>query len=96
MAYKFKPRKAVKQRFKVTATGKLKHQRTLRRHLLSGRSGDKKRDLCRPDVLVEGHSKPLRVAMGVSGLKPLRTAHRRRLAAEAKAAAEGADAPSAA
>jgi len=79
MAYKFKPRKSIKQRFKVTATGKLKHERTLRRHLLSGRSGDKKRAMCRPDVLVEGHSKPLRVAMGVSGKKPERTAHLRRL-----------------
>lgn len=83
MAYKYKPRKAVKQRFKVTGTGKLKHQRTKRRHLLSGRSGDKLRDLARPSVLSETHAKPLRVAMGCEGLKPKRTAHRRKLAANA-------------
>ena len=79
MAYKFKPRKAVKKRFRVTATGKLKHERTLRRHLLSVRSGDKKRALARPDVLSETHSKALRVAMGISGLNPKRTAHNRRV-----------------
>ena len=77
--YKFKPRKAVKKRFKVTATGKLKHQRTLRRHLLSGRSGDKKRELARPDVLSETHAKTLRTAMGVGGLYPKRTAKQRLL-----------------
>ncbi len=92
MAYKFKPRKSVLQRFKVTSTGKLKHQRTLRRHLLSGRSGDKKRALCRPDVLVEGHSKPLRVAMGVAGKNPARIAHIRRMKAAQAAKAMSADA----
>jgi large subunit ribosomal protein L35 len=81
MAYKFKPRKSVLQRFKVTGTGKLKHQRTKRRHLLSGRSGDKMRALCRPAVLSEGHSKPLRVAMGVAGKNPIRKAHDRQVAA---------------
>jgi large subunit ribosomal protein L35 len=81
MAYKFKPRKSVKQRFKVTATGKLKHQRTLRRHLLSGRSGDKKRTMARPDVLDERMCNRLRLAMGVEGKKPKQIAHRRRVAA---------------
>ncbi|MEM1010737.1 MAG: bL35 family ribosomal protein [Planctomycetota bacterium] len=92
MAYKYKPRKSIKQRFKVTGTGKLKHQRTKRRHLLSGRSGDKMRALCRPDVLVEGHSKPLRVAMGVSGKNPVRTAHVRRMKAAQEAKAMSKDA----
>ena len=82
MAYKFKPRKSIKQRFKVTGTGKLKHQRTMRRHLLSGRSGDKMRDLCRPAVLSETHAKTLRVAMGCSGLNPKRTKHVRSLKAD--------------
>ncbi len=88
MAYKYKPRKAVKKRFRVTATGKLKHERTLRRHLLSNRSGDKKRALARPDVLSETHAGPLRVAMGISGLNPKRTQHKRRLKAIADAKAE--------
>ena len=86
MAYKFKPRKAIKKRFKITATGKLKHQRTLRRHLLSNRSGDKKRDLARPDVLSETHAKNLRIAMGVGGLYPARTAKRRALREQEKQA----------
>ncbi len=81
MAYKFKPRKSIKQRFKVTATGKLKHQRTLRRHLLSGRSGDKKRALARPAVLDEAMCRRLRLAMGVSGKRPKQIAHERRVAA---------------
>ena len=38
MAYKFKPRKSVTKRFRVSGTGKLKHIRSKRRHLLSGRS----------------------------------------------------------
>jgi len=83
MAYKFKPRKCVKNRFRVTGTGKLKHERTLRRHLLSVRSGDKKRTMCRPAILSEGHAKNLRVAMGVEGLKPAKRKHERQLNAAA-------------
>lgn len=90
MAYKFKPRKSVKKRFKVTGTGKLKHERTLRRHLLSGRSGDKKRELAKATVLSESMSKNLRLAMGLENLKPKRTQHRRRLAADAAASAKAA------
>ena len=89
MAYKFKPRKAIKNRFRVTGTGKLKHERTLRRHLLSGRSGDKKRALCRPDILSEGHAKNMRVAMGIDALKPKKREHDRK---QNKAAVEAAPA----
>ena len=91
MAYKFKPRKSVKQRFKVTGTGKLKHQRTKRIHLLSGRSGDKMRTMCRPSVLSETHSKALRAAMGLEGLKPNRTKHFRSLKAAKAEAGESAE-----
>ena len=80
MAYKFKPRKCIKNRFRVTGTGKLKHSRTLRRHLLSGRSGDKKRELCRPAILSEGHARNYREAMGISKLNPVRTKHERKIA----------------
>ena len=87
MAYKYKPRKSSAKRFRVTGTGKLKHERTLRRHLLSGRSGDKKRALSRPAIMSEGHARNFRQAMGLSALNPVRTAHNRRLkAAQAEAA----------
>jgi large subunit ribosomal protein L35 len=88
MAYKFKPRKSIAKRFRVTGTGKLKHERTLRRHLLSGRSADKKREMARPDVMSEGHARNYRLAMGISGLNPKRAAHKRRVKAAQKAAAE--------
>ena len=88
MSYKFKPRKSIARRFRVTGTGKLKHERTLRRHLLSGRSGDKKRAMARPAIMSEGHAKNFRLAMGLSKLNPKRLKHERALkaAAEAKAA----------
>jgi large subunit ribosomal protein L35 len=89
MAYKFKPRKSIAKRFRVTGTGKLKHERTLRRHLLSGRSGDKKRAMSRPQIMSEGHAKNFRLAMGLSNLNPTKLAHvRRQKAAQAAAAAE--------
>ena len=88
MAYKFKPRKSIAQRFRVTGTGKLKHERTLRRHLLSGRSGDKKRIMSRPQIMSEGHAKNFREAMGISKLNPRKLAHeRRQRAAKAESAA---------
>ena len=86
MAYKFKPRKSIAKRFRVTGTGKLKHERTLRRHLLSGRSADKKREMARPAIMSEGHARNFRVALGVAKLKPKRAAHQRRVKAAKKAA----------
>lgn len=78
MAYKFKPRKSIARRFRVTGTGKLKHERTMRRHLLSGRSADKKREMARPAIMDEGHARNYRLAMGLSKLNPKRAAHQRR------------------
>ncbi|MDP3919385.1 MAG: 50S ribosomal protein L35 [Candidatus Omnitrophota bacterium] len=40
---KLKTNKAVKKRFKITATGKVKSARSLRRHMLADRSPKKKR-----------------------------------------------------
>ncbi len=42
---KMKTRKAVAKRFKVTATGKLKHHRARKSHLLSKMSSKSKRQL---------------------------------------------------
>ena len=90
MAYKMKPRKSIAKRFRVTGTGKLKHERTLRRHLLSNRSGDQKRAMARPDIMSETHAGNFRLALGISKLNPKRTAHLRRVKAAkaAKASAE--------
>jgi large subunit ribosomal protein L35 len=86
MAYKFKPRKAVAKRFKVSKTGKLKGHHGFTSHLMSSRSGNKRRALRKGGVLFEGHAKNMRKFLGISKLKPAKIAHERALAAKAKAA----------
>jgi large subunit ribosomal protein L35 len=88
MGYKLKPNKGVKSRFRVTATGKLKHSHELNSHLRSRRSAKKKRHLGRPAVLDEGHARRFRGIMAISGKKPARIAHQRALAEKQPAAAE--------
>jgi large subunit ribosomal protein L35 len=83
MAYKLKPRKAVSKRFKVSKTGKLKGHHGFTSHLMSSRSGNKRRALRKPEVLSEGHSRNMRKFMGISKLKPMKVAHERALAAKA-------------
>jgi large subunit ribosomal protein L35 len=70
MAYKFKPNKAVKKRFRVTSKGKLKRGHSLTSHLRSARTAKKKRELRRPEILFEGHAKNMRKLMGISGNHP--------------------------
>ena len=89
MAYKFKPNKAVAKRFKVSKTGKLKRHHGFTSHLMSSRSGNKRRGLRKSEVLFEGHSRNMRKMMGISKLKPNKVAHERALAAK-EAAAESA------
>jgi len=86
MAYKLKPNKSMLSRFKVTKTGKLKRHHAKTSHLLSGRSGKKKRELGRPAIVFEGIARNLRRAMGVGGKNPIRTAHYRALKAKEQAA----------
>ena len=83
MAYKFKPSKAMKKRFRVTGTGKLKRRHTLSTHLRSARDAKKKRHLGRPAIVFEGIAKNLRRAMGVTK-RPAKIAHERALKANAK------------
>jgi large subunit ribosomal protein L35 len=83
MAYKLKPHKGVASRFKVTATGKLKHRHELNSHLRSNRTAKKKRHLGRASVLAEGHAKRYRGLLAISGMKPNKIRHERELA-EAK------------
>ncbi len=55
---KMKTRKAVACRFRVTGTGKLKASRPGKRHLLTGKTAKRKRQLRNPGmVLDEAHTK---------------------------------------
>ena len=89
MAYKFKPQKSVVKRFKVTATGKLKHHREKTSHLMSNRSAGLKRKLGKPAILAHGHSINLRKYMGVAGMNPRKLAHEHAVANIQAAKAEG-------
>src|SRR5829696_8343090 len=60
MGYKFKPKKAVAKRFKVTKTGKLKRHHSFTSHLMSARSANKRRKLRRSAILFEGHARNMR------------------------------------
>jgi large subunit ribosomal protein L35 len=86
MAYKFKPNKAVAKRFKVSKTGKLKRHHGFTSHLMSSRSGNKRRSLRKAEVLFEGHAKNMRKMMGISKLKPNKVIHERALKAKELAA----------
>jgi large subunit ribosomal protein L35 len=88
MAYKFKPNKAVKKRFRVTAKGKLKRGHSLTSHLRSARTAKKKRELRRPEILFEGHARNMRKLMGISGNHPSTHRNKARKAAPATAGAK--------
>lgn len=80
MGYKFKPSKAVAKRVRVSKTGKLKHSSEKLSHLRSNRTGKKKRELGRPNVLAEGHSRNLRRFLGIVGKRPNQAAKEKALA----------------
>jgi large subunit ribosomal protein L35 len=50
---KQKTHKASKKRFKITATGKVKHRKAFRGHILGPKSGNRKRGL-RQDGVITG------------------------------------------
>jgi large subunit ribosomal protein L35 len=62
---KMKTRKSVTAKFKVTGTGKLKRQRSGRRHLLTHKTSKRKRQLRRPALVDEGQLKTYKLLMGV-------------------------------
>lgn len=62
---KQKTHKGMKKRFKVTATGKIKHRKANRGHFFSGKSGKRNRQL-RNDGVIDG----VLAAMVVDGLRP--------------------------
>ncbi|HYE17458.1 MAG TPA: 50S ribosomal protein L35 [Tepidisphaeraceae bacterium] len=87
MAYKYKPNKAMKKRFRVSGTGKVKHNHSFTSHLRSSRSSKRIRKLRRASVLFEGHAKNMREFMGLKGVRPNQTAARRELDAKRQAEA---------
>ncbi|HEX5244940.1 MAG TPA: 50S ribosomal protein L35 [Tepidisphaeraceae bacterium] len=81
MSYKYKPNKSVAKRFRVTKTGKVKHNHSFTSHLMSSRPAKRRRKLRRASVLHEGHARNMRLFMGLSKLKPKKIAHDRAVAA---------------
>lgn len=61
---KTKTRKAVKARFKLTGTGKLKRTRPGRRHILTKKRPKRKRNLAKPRLVDEGQLKMFKMMMG--------------------------------
>lgn len=63
---KMKTRKAVKKKFKATATGELKRSQPGRRHLLTKKSAKRKRQMRKRVLLEEGKKKTYARIMGVA------------------------------
>lgn len=63
---KMKTRKAVKAKFKVTATGKLLQNHPGRRHKLTKKSSKRKRRLLKPSVVNKAQTKTYSRLMGVA------------------------------
>jgi large subunit ribosomal protein L35 len=86
MSTKYKPNKGMKKRFRVSATGKVKHNHSFTSHLRSARSAKRKRHLRNASVLSEGHAKNMRAYMGLKALRPNKIAAERKLAEKTAAA----------
>jgi large subunit ribosomal protein L35 len=84
MSTKYKPNKGMKKRFRVSATGKVKHNHSFTSHLRSARSSKRKRHLRNASVLAEGHAERMRFYLGQSGLRPRKIAAEKKLAENAQ------------
>ncbi len=62
---KMKTKKAVASRFKLTGTGQLKRSRAGKRHILTKKTGKRKRQLCRPALVAESQLKTYKRLMCV-------------------------------
>lgn len=65
---KTKTKKAVAARFKVTATGKLKHSQPGKRHLMTGKAPKRKRQLRGREILSDALSKTYKRLMCIEKL----------------------------
>ena len=64
---KMKTHKGIKKRVRVTARGKVKHKRANAGHLMSGKSGKRRRSLRRPAALKPAFRARLKLALGPAG-----------------------------
>jgi large subunit ribosomal protein L35 len=64
MATKNKTNRSLKKRFKITASGKLKHKKPGKRHLLAGRTPKRKRQLRKAEITDDKTAKKYIIAMG--------------------------------
>ena len=64
MATKNKTNRSLIKRFKITATGKLKHSQGKRRHLLAGRTSKAKRHASKPAITTGPTADKYIIAMG--------------------------------
>ncbi|HPP66718.1 MAG TPA: 50S ribosomal protein L35 [bacterium] len=57
---KLKTRKSVAKRFKITATGKVKHHRSGKSHILTKKSSKRKRRLAKPKIIQGARAKMIK------------------------------------
>lgn len=62
---KMKTRKSVASRFRVTASGKLKHSHPGKRHLMTHKRAKRKRQLSKPGYIAKGLLSTYKLVMGV-------------------------------
>lgn len=60
---KVKTHKGVLKRVRITARGKVKYRKNFGRHLMSGKSGKRVRQLRRPEILTGSIARRLRLAL---------------------------------
>jgi large subunit ribosomal protein L35 len=60
---KEKTKKALEKRFRLTPKGKVQHSKAGRSHLLSSKSGNRKRNLRKKSVLPKGEAAKVKNAM---------------------------------
>ena len=61
---KMKTHKGAKKRVKVTATGKVRYKSANANHLMSGKSGNRCRNLRRPVILKSAQRRLIKLALG--------------------------------
>ena len=61
---KMKTHKGLKKRIKVSARGKVRHRKANSGHLMSGKSGNRRRSLRQPGQLEGAIEKRIKIALG--------------------------------
>ncbi len=61
---KIKTHKGLQKRVKVSPNGKIKRQKAFAGHLMSGKSGNRKRDLRRKTLITENYERTMLRALG--------------------------------